>query len=590
MISPIQTQVPKPVTTEWLTEKFGPAVPVALFGECLVIPGSDFNPAWEVDLGDQGYRCHFGSYENRAVTFVPTKKAVAPGKVVYVPPPKTDAEATTDQVNVNGGEKTETIEEKKNAEKAEEAEVESPQVPETVETEVEKEKPGFLQGPIWTSEDEAELLKAYDQLVSEGKKYSSYKIIAEQPRFKERSYNAIAQKLKKLLKKRGKTSVTGPKAEKVEKAKKRSFVEKFDDFIVELWQGHKTYAEIMQAVVTKFPGKHPSVDYRISVLQQKKRISPRQVERRKAESKKDSETSDAENIEAENAEKVKVTRRETLRQRGGNLWPKIWTLEEDKLLIELWSKTPHLTVSQISAEFHAKFPDTKRTSGAIGNRLSGLQNEKQIQPRWIIANPEKAKVTKSTEPTEPTQPTQPAEPPAEEPPQEAEPTGSPERTVSTTGILDLENKVQVLSETCKSLRAYIDLTQNSINKAHAELTVEFEHQMKISHPVLAEHEQRLTDLTDTFITGLCKHKHAVSGEAMLPMELEPKQKLTHAELQKLRLTYCTTDELKESRQEDGTEELCCNYQPKGLTKICEESCPSFCKLYAELQKLMEASD
>ena len=139
MISPTH---PKPVTIEWLTEKFGPAVPVALFGECLVIPGSDFNPDWEADLGDQGYRCHFGSYENRAVTFVPTKKAV--------PPPKTDAEATTDQVNVNGGGKTETIEEKKNAEKAEEAEVESPQVPETVETEVEKEKPGFLQGPIWT--------------------------------------------------------------------------------------------------------------------------------------------------------------------------------------------------------------------------------------------------------------------------------------------------------------------------------------------------------------------------------------------------------------------------------------------------------
>jgi hypothetical protein len=506
MISPTH---PKPVTIEWLTEKFGPAVPVALFGECLVIPGSDFNPDWEADLGDQGYRCHFGSYENRAVTFVPTKKAV--------PPPKTDAEATTDQVNVNGGGKTETIEEKKNAEKAEEAEVESPQVPETVETEVEKEKPGFLQGPIWTSEDGAELLKAYDQLVSEGKKYGSYKIIAEQPRFKERSYNAIAQKLKKLLKKRGKTSVTGPKAEKVEKAKKRSFVEKFDDFIVELWQGHKTYAEIMQAVVTKFPGKHPSVDYRISVLQQKKRISPRQVERRKAESKKDSETSDAENIEAEN-EKEKVTRRETLRQRGGNLWPKIWTLEGDKLLIELWSKTPHLTVSQISAEFHAKFPDTKRTAIAIGNRLSGLQTEKQIQPRWTIKHDANAtngtSATKSTE-NEKSIETAPVQlqdasvnaPVPTEMQLEKESRSVESKIDDADVIVDLVKTITVLQE------AY-----DSLSRAYVELKNEF-YDIQSGTADLAKAVNEMQATKGDLQKKLIQHKHAMgSGEAVIPME------------------------------------------------------------------------
>lgn len=56
-----------------LTEKFGPAVEVAPWGSCLVVQGTLFDPDWEVELADLGYRCHFGSLDNHAVTFVQLK-------------------------------------------------------------------------------------------------------------------------------------------------------------------------------------------------------------------------------------------------------------------------------------------------------------------------------------------------------------------------------------------------------------------------------------------------------------------------------------------------------------------------------------
>lgn len=54
-------------------------------------------------------------------------------------------------------------------------------------------------------------------------------------------------------------------------------------------------------------------------------------------------------------------------------------------------------------------------------------------------------------------------------------------------------------------------------------------------------------------------------------------RLTKIDLRRLRKIYCTCD--------DGT--LCAEYRVRGATKDCEESCPSFCKMWAELQKLLE---
>jgi hypothetical protein len=94
------------ISFEELQRRFGPAVAVAPYGESVVVPGTEFNPDWEAELGDQGFSCHLGYFDGKAVTFVPVKKAVVPGKVVYVPPKPKDppvAEAPDVQQNRRKG-------------------------------------------------------------------------------------------------------------------------------------------------------------------------------------------------------------------------------------------------------------------------------------------------------------------------------------------------------------------------------------------------------------------------------------------------------------------------------------------------------
>jgi hypothetical protein len=177
--------VEKMKSIEELKQDYGDTVTsMPLYGgDCLVIPGTEFNPDWEAELGDQGFRCHFGSLNNRAVTFVQLKKAVAPGKVVYVPP--------------------------KMPESAVNAEVQSNmEVKETTKTVISEEK----------KEDAKSTLKKSGS----------------------RGSNTVA-----------------------------------DEYIVELWKGKKSYEEIKEAVKAKFAGEKISVDYRIQMLLNSKRIYPR---------------------------------------------------------------------------------------------------------------------------------------------------------------------------------------------------------------------------------------------------------------------------------------------------------------------------
>ena len=74
------------ISIDELQRRFGPAVNVAPYGECLVIHGVDFNPDWEAELGDLGYKCFLTNINERPVTLVKLKKAVPDGKAVYVPP------------------------------------------------------------------------------------------------------------------------------------------------------------------------------------------------------------------------------------------------------------------------------------------------------------------------------------------------------------------------------------------------------------------------------------------------------------------------------------------------------------------------
>jgi hypothetical protein len=62
------------ITLEELKAKF-PVRDVRPYGKCIVIPGAEFDPDWEVFLGDQGYKCHMSDIYGKPVTLVKLKRA-----------------------------------------------------------------------------------------------------------------------------------------------------------------------------------------------------------------------------------------------------------------------------------------------------------------------------------------------------------------------------------------------------------------------------------------------------------------------------------------------------------------------------------
>jgi hypothetical protein len=64
------------ISIEELKQKYGPAVDVAPYGSCIIVPGSEFNPDWEAELGDQGIKVFLTSLNQRPVTLVQVKKQV----------------------------------------------------------------------------------------------------------------------------------------------------------------------------------------------------------------------------------------------------------------------------------------------------------------------------------------------------------------------------------------------------------------------------------------------------------------------------------------------------------------------------------
>jgi hypothetical protein len=60
------------VTIDELKLKF-PVRTVAPYGDCIVIPGTDFDPDWELFLGDQGYKCFMTDLDRKPVMLVKLK-------------------------------------------------------------------------------------------------------------------------------------------------------------------------------------------------------------------------------------------------------------------------------------------------------------------------------------------------------------------------------------------------------------------------------------------------------------------------------------------------------------------------------------
>ena len=384
------------VTISELKEKFGPTLDVAPYGECIVIQGTKFDPDWEAELGDLGYACHFGSLDGHAVTFVQLKKAVAPGKVVYVPP------AASKTVHGNEVKKLENqIEEKK---------------------EVTKFR-GCQKSASWEKPDEERLMKRFNEVTAPT---AIDKIRLILPEFPGRNLNSLNQKVKKL-KKRAKGEVAAvPQVEKV--------------------------------VDVQDP------------------LGARAV--------------------------------------GGNMWGRLWDLKEDVLLVDLWNRQPRLIVKDMYAEFKSKFPE--RSFDSVGNRVSRLQQDGRIQPRFKMKR-KGAKVANDTS---------------------AIPALKSEKSIEVPGTLSVTDKARgpevepevkvdfelALVNLALETKRQIDQLTEVINlqsRAHAELKEDFEAYAKMQSEIVEAHREDLRVLTAkcaTLHNNIAVHKHAVSGEAMLPME------------------------------------------------------------------------
>jgi hypothetical protein len=62
------------ITVESLKAKF-PVKDVAPYGSCIVVPGAEFDPDWEAELDEQGYKCHMTDIYGKPVTLVKLKSA-----------------------------------------------------------------------------------------------------------------------------------------------------------------------------------------------------------------------------------------------------------------------------------------------------------------------------------------------------------------------------------------------------------------------------------------------------------------------------------------------------------------------------------
>ncbi len=62
-----------PITIDELKAKGFCIMTVKDYGRCIIVPGAEFNPDWELSLTEQGYKCINDTLDNQPVTFVQLK-------------------------------------------------------------------------------------------------------------------------------------------------------------------------------------------------------------------------------------------------------------------------------------------------------------------------------------------------------------------------------------------------------------------------------------------------------------------------------------------------------------------------------------
>jgi len=233
-----------PVTFEELKKrfKFDNVVP---YGECVIIPGTEFDPDWEDELSSQGCELHFVDIAGKPVTLMQKGK---------------DQEEEVEEV-----EEREEVAEREERDKVEKVEkVEDVEEVEKV-TDYEATTHGSMAEFPWSNEDEKKLLQRMNQL--EGTVYERVALLM--PEFSGRTGVALRQKYYKL---------TGLKAGSKRKGRPKPELlhvpwnAQDDDLLIELWKKRMTVSAIAQKVVGR---SYESVKMRLQMLKQLGRIKPR---------------------------------------------------------------------------------------------------------------------------------------------------------------------------------------------------------------------------------------------------------------------------------------------------------------------------
>lgn len=100
------------ITFEELAAKY-PIQNVAPFGACVVVPGAEFDPDWEVFLGDQGCQCHFTDLDGKPVTLVQRKSSSGQGaRDVFAPEEKSGGNKNLEKGKREKAERTEALQER----------------------------------------------------------------------------------------------------------------------------------------------------------------------------------------------------------------------------------------------------------------------------------------------------------------------------------------------------------------------------------------------------------------------------------------------------------------------------------------------
>jgi transposase len=166
------------MSVEELRKQF-PVRQVTFYGECIVVPGTKFDPDWEAVLGDAGYNCINTDFEGKAVTLVRLRKPNAAGEL---PATKTvfEAPAPSQSNNVTKLQSDHKIT------------TEPPREQAGIQREFKgKKRPS---GPDWTLEENEKLIALWSQTPKLKKR-----VIAAS--FPGRTEVAVVQRLNRLRKK-----------------------------------------------------------------------------------------------------------------------------------------------------------------------------------------------------------------------------------------------------------------------------------------------------------------------------------------------------------------------------------------------------